>query len=178
LHGVAVPEQLGTPEPGPVLPHHPFSLHVVPEGQLESSRHFDTQMCAPMHIVWLPYAPVQSASVAHSVVHWWWAIQSVASLRHVCPFAQAALSAQRAPMPPLTSPPPPPLASAELQPTKAGTASASANTTNVLFQSAAVALNEVEAWFPVEIVMVFLLRSSCDRDASATRGGRTLVVAL
>lgn len=133
MHGVGAPAQLGTPEPGPVLPHHPFSLHVVPEGQLESSRHFDTQMCAPMHIVWLPYVPVHSASVEHSVVHWWWAIQSVESLRHVCPFAQPALSAHRAPMPPLTLPPPP-LASVELQPTKAGTASA--NTKNDLFQKA------------------------------------------
>jgi hypothetical protein len=70
LHGVGDPEHFGTPDPGPVFAHQPYSLHTVPCGQSLSSRHFETQMFAPMHIVWLPNFATQSSSCAHSVVHW------------------------------------------------------------------------------------------------------------
>ncbi len=50
-HGVGDPTHWGTPEPGPPFSHQPLLEHCVPCGQLPSSRHFETQMCAPMHIV-------------------------------------------------------------------------------------------------------------------------------
>jgi hypothetical protein len=44
LHGAGEPPHVGTPDPGPVFPHQPNSLQIVPVGQSDVSRHFETQM--------------------------------------------------------------------------------------------------------------------------------------
>jgi hypothetical protein len=53
-HGVAVPEQYGLPEPGPVRSHHPAWPHLVRAGHSESAEHVATQRPAPMHITCVP----------------------------------------------------------------------------------------------------------------------------
>jgi hypothetical protein len=73
-HGVAVPLQYGTPDPGPVRWHHLLLLQIVLGPQSALVRQLITQTWAPMQKLTCPHLDVQSVSAEHEVTHCLWAM--------------------------------------------------------------------------------------------------------